>query len=550
MTRSDRPRSSPCLATAPGSALLVALVLASAGSALAQSAAESATVRSATAGATAKGASSAGRAVGRRVAAASAQAPASAPTEPTQEVVIDQGPVCVGGLPQPTQIRINAGKATLINLPEPIARRTLGDPQIADGRLVSPQVLYLVSGRIGTTNAILQGRSGQCIVLDIVVALDTDAVQAKLSELLPAEKNIRVTAAGDSLILVGTVADATVAERVAAIANAYVRTAYQQGIGASAGGGAGGRAQNATAGGAPLSARIINMLMVGSPQQVMLEVKVAEVSKTLLDKLGVRVAGTQTRGTWTYQLISDLLIGGTGATLGANRNIGNGVMLDADKRDGLVRILAEPTVMAISGQEGSFLAGGKIFIPVSQTSDQGVSRIALEEKEFGVGLKFTPTVLADGRINLRVAPEVSELSREGVGISASNIGGNAILPLINTRRAATTVQLLDGQSFAIGGLIRNTTSATINALPFLGEIPVLGALFRSTDYQEDRTELVFVVTPRLVKPLPPNYELPTDRVGPPTRQGLLIDGRLDNPVAAPAPSGTPTPSRSGGMELK
>jgi pilus assembly protein CpaC len=174
--------------------------------------------------------------------------------------------------------------------------------------------------------------------------------------------------------------------------------------------------------------------------------------------------------------------------------------------------------MAISGQEGSFLAGGKIFIPVAQDRD----KVTLEEKEFGVGLRFTPTVLAGGRINLRVAPEVSELSREGVGISASGFSGGAVLPLITTRRATTTVQLYDGQSFAIGGLIRNTQNTSVKGLPLLGELPVLGALFRSTDFQHDRSELLFVITAHLVKPLPPGQPLPTGSMAPPERGPLFL----------------------------
>jgi pilus assembly protein CpaC len=210
--------------------------------------------------------------------------------------------------------------------------------------------------------------------------------------------------------------------------------------------------------------------------------------------------------------------------------------------------------MAISGQEGTFLVGGKFYIPVAQDNN----RVTLEEKEFGVGLRFTPTVLGGGRINLRVAPEVSELSREGIGISATGFNGIAIMPVVTTRRATTTVQLYDGQSFAIGGLIKSNLVANLKGLPVLGELPVLGALFRSTDYQQDRTELVFVITAHLVKPLSGNgYELPTDKVGEPTRAGLMLGGRLDGPppqattatVSTPAPAAPPTQS-AGGFELK
>ena len=256
----------------------------------------------------------------------------------------------------------------------------------------------------------------------------------------------------------------------------------------------------------------------------MLEVKVAEVSKTLIDKLGVGVQGTPQSGAITTSILSNFLVGNLAGKLSVTRASGSGVYLDAEKKDSLVKVLAEPNVMAISGQEGSFLAGGKILIPVAQDA---LGRITLEEKEFGVGLRFTPTVLSGGRINLRVSPEVSELSREGVGIGNGTTQARAILPLITTRRASTTVQLSDGQSFAIGGLIKNNATANVKAFPILGELPILGALFRSTDFQKDKTELVFVVTPRLVKPLPAPAQLPTDGLREPTRKELFIDGKLE-----------------------
>lgn len=163
-------------------------------------------------------------------------------------------------------------------------------------------------------------------------------------------------------------------------------------------------------------------------------------------------------------------------------------------------------------------------------------------------MRFTPTVLPGGRINLKVAPEVSELSREGVGISAAGVNGTALLPLITTRRASTTVQLFDGQSYAIGGLIKNNQVANIKALPLLGELPVLGALFRSTDFQQDRTELLFVVTAHLVKPLPAGYALPTDQVSAPSRGELFLQGRIEGRPAVPAPGGGAAPAP--GFELK
>jgi pilus assembly protein CpaC len=173
-----------------------------------------------------------------------------------------------------------------------------------------------------------------------------------------------------------------------------------------------------------------------------------------------------------------------------------------------------------------------VFIPVAQNSAGGGASFTLEEREFGVGLRFLPTVLDGGRINIRVEPEVSELSREGVGISGGGGGGggggaSAVLPLFTTRRAATTVQLRDGQSLAIGGLIRNTVAQNMRALPVLGEVPVLGALFRSSDFQNDRSELVFIITPRLAQALPEEAPLPTDRSRPPSRREFFLEGRME-----------------------
>jgi pilus assembly protein CpaC len=213
-------------------------------------------------------------------------------------------------------------------------------------------------------------------------------------------------------------------------------------------------------------------------------------------------------------------------------------MLDAQKQDGLIKILAEPNIMAISGQKGSFLAGGKVFIPVARTNDvTGGTTITLEEREFGVGVTFTPTVLSGGRINLAVAPEVSELQQSGTPFATIN-GITSILPSFTVRRAETTVQLQDGQSFAIGGLIKNNVTETVKAFPVLGEIPVLGALFRSSEFQRDKTELLFVVTPRLVKPLPANYPLPTDSFVEPSRTDFFLGGKLEGRSPASKDAGS------------
>ena len=280
----------------------------------------------------------------------------------------------------------------------------------------------------------------------------------------------------------------------------------------------------------------------------MLAVQIAEVSKSLLERLEVGATLRFASGSWATTLLSNFLSGTANGLLDVRKSNGRQQLtIEAQKQDGLVRILAEPTVMAISGQEGSFLAGGKIFIPVGQDNN----KITLEEREYGVGLRFTPTVLSGGRINLKVAPEVSELSREGVGISAAGVSGRSILPVITTRRASTTVQLYDGQSYAIGGLIKNNQVSNITGVPWLSEVPILGALFRSTDFQHDRTELLFVITAHLVKPLPADAVLPTAQLAPPSRTDLMLGGKMEGTLAPPSvPPPVPPLRAANGFELK
>lgn len=466
-----------------------------------------------------------------------AAAQPAAPAQAAPRAAAAAQPRCSGAAARPAQLALNLGKSTMMRLPEPVLHRSVGNPDVVQAMLVAPDTLYIAGVDVGTTNMILQGKSGACSIVDVTVTMDPAPLRATLAAVLPDEKDIVVTAAADAIVLSGSVVDATAAARAGELAAAYVRRpvrALQAGKDDAA---------PAPAADASPGVRVVNMLGISAPQQVLLEVKIAEVSKTLLEKLEAGASFRLTTGSWATTLLANFLTGTAGAGIDSYRNSnGNRLTVDADKRDALVRMLAEPNVMAISGQEGSFLAGGKFYIPVAQENN----RVTLEEKEFGVGLRFTPTVLGGGRINLRVAPEVSELSREGVGVTAAGLTGAAILPVLTTRRASTTVQLYDGQSFAIGGLIKNNVVGNLKALPGLGELPVLGALFRSTDYQQDRTELVFVVTARLVKPLPPNYSLPTDALIAPTPAGVLLGGKLEG-----RPAATTAPVRSGaGFELK
>ncbi|HEY0628328.1 MAG TPA: type II and III secretion system protein family protein, partial [Sphingomicrobium sp.] len=217
--------------------------------------------------------------------------------------------------------------------------------------------------------------------------------------------------------------------------------------------------------------------------------------------------------------------------------------LNALERKGVVTTLAEPTLIALSGETASFLAGGEFPIPVAQSgSGGGDAAISVEFKQFGVGLAFTPTVLADGVINMEVAPEVS-----AIDVSAGVTINGIRVPGLQTRRAKTTVELRDGESFALAGLIRRDFSDTVRQFPILGSIPIIGTLFRSTSFQKDDTELVIIVTPRLVKPVrAAQMKVPTDRATPPDEVDLFLLGRTDgavgtNPLAPtqPSPVGRP-----------
>lgn len=440
------------------------------------------------------------------------------------------------------------GKSTLVRLPAPITRISVGNPLVADVVLINPREIYLLGKSIGSTNVILWTKSGQATIVDVTVAMDTAALQDRLNQLLPGEKNIKVSASADTVVLSGRISDAVKASQAVELADTYSRTLAGASTGAS-GPMNGGSAANKT----------VNLLQLNDPQQVMLEVKVAEISKTLLDKLGVKFSNGHVTGSgWTYTLLSDFLFGNLGGFAQYSKGL-NSLQLDAQRENGLVRLLAEPTIMAISGQKGSFLAGGKVFIPVARNNDvAGTTTITLEEKEFGVGLTFTPTVLDGGRINLNVVPEVSELNQTGSPFISAN-GITSILPSFSVRRAATTVQLNDGQSFAIAGLIKNNVSETVKAFPVLGEIPILGALFRSSEFQNDKTELLFIVTPRLVKPLPPDYKLPTDNFIEPTRAEFFLGGKMEGSpqepqpaakVAKPTDSAPPQQANPGGFEME
>ncbi|RKP43815.1 type II and III secretion system protein family protein [Trinickia fusca] len=456
-----------------------------------------------------------------------------------------RGPNCTGAISEESSVTLAVGKSTLVPLAEPVRNRTLGNPTIVQGTLVSPRTLYLVGMNVGTTNMIVQGQSGACQIIDVMVNVDAVGLQKTLAQLLPEEHGIRVSTAAGNLVLGGHVSSAPVAVQAMEIAKAYAGaqpTQQSQSASSSSGNGSTSMSQQTTS--SNKDPEVINMMNLDSPQQVMLEVKVAEVSKTLIDQLGSSLNLQGGFGSWQGALVSNLLTGASTLLSGSKANkLPLQMSIDAQKTDNLTKILAEPNLVAVSGQEASFLAGGKVFIPVPQSNSNGGTTIVLQEEEFGVGLKFTPTVLANGHINLRVAPEVSELSPTGVTVSALGTSSTAILPLITTRRASTTVQMNDGESFAIGGLIGNNITGALKALPGLGELPVIGALMRSTSFQQDRTELVFVITPHLVKPLTnPNYPLPTDSFTQPKDIDVYATGDMEGRNASHVKTAAPAVS--------
>lgn len=368
--------------------------------------------------------------------------------------------------------------------------------------LLGPTELFFVGRRAGSMNVVMQNTEGRCTVMDLMVTVDPAPLQSQLSLFMPEETSIKVKGVQNTLVLTGNISDAVKLDQAVSLANSYGDSKH-----------------------------VLNLLRVTAPQQVMLEVKIAEVSKTLIDQLGssVSLKRSGNNGDNVFSLMSDFLSKG-GGLVEALRLGKTSVSIDGQKNDGVVRVLAEPNIMAISGQSASFLSGGKIFIPTASSNDNGVPVITLTEKEFGISVQFRPTVLDGSRINLKLVSEVSDLSQSGSPFTTIN-GVVSVIPSLTVRRADTTVQLNDGQSFVIAGLIKNNSTEVINRYPGLGEVPILGALFRSSDFQKDQTELMFVITPRLVKPLQEIPTLSTENHVLPERIEVYANGALEGAAA-------------------
>ncbi|MSP60033.1 MAG: type II and III secretion system protein family protein [Myxococcales bacterium] len=394
------------------------------------------------------------------------------------------------GVSSSTRISLEVGQDRLLELSFPLRSMSIPNPDVADVKLLSSNLQVLLSAKgVGDTYITLFDKTQQPLVLSVHVTRNLEALRKQLKELFP-EEQVSISAAGDLVILSGDVSDLRVPQRMAEVAKLH-------------------------------SPKLANLLHVRGNQQVQLEVKFAEVSRAGLRQMGVnwfhdapgqRVAGVVSPGTPPGNFlinppqngIPDTSIPGVPAvhqpSFGSAFSLffaGLGqfpfsVMVSLLEQNQLAKTLAEPTLVAMTGQEASFLAGGEFPIPMAS----GLGQVSVLFKKFGIQLKFLPTVLADGVINLHLETEVSEID-QSLGVS---IGGYTV-PGLTQRQSATTVRMRDGQSFAIAGLLSDKVRSTIGKIPLLGEIPILGALFRSTSYRRDETELLVVITARLARPV-------------------------------------------------
>jgi pilus assembly protein CpaC len=439
-----------------------------------------------------------------------------------------------------TQVQLSLGEGQMVSLPRAVASVWTSNPEVADVFVNNPHQLNLFGKKEGEATIIATAADGSVVYgAQVRVSQNLPSINAVLKTAMP-DADIRVINVGQMAVLTGTVAspdDAAFAERIAT-------SELNPGL-------------DMSKAGAACKICVINRLKVATPLQVNLRVRIAEVDRSLMKQIGVnllansrgsfKIGAAQGQGIYLPPPTSSsdqvnsatpqILRNPIGTTLsGVGKLFGLDLMtaLDLAQTDGLVTTLAEPNLTALSGETASFLAGGEFPIPVST----GLGAVSVEYKQYGVSLAFTPIVLADGRISMRVRPEVSQLSDAG----SVTLNGFKV-PALTTRRAETTVELGSGQSFMLAGLLQNTNNNSIEKAPFLGDLPVLGNLFRSTKFQRDETELVIIVTPYLVKPSSDRLALPTDGYRAPTDAEQVLEGQTFKGVSGspPAPVG-PAPA--------
>lgn len=393
-------------------------------------------------------------------------------------------------------VKISRAKPKTVRTDASFSEIVVGDPEIATVSPLTDRSFYVVGTQTGTTGIALYNSDNKLVgVLDIEVGPNTNQINAALNAALPGS-NVKASSTNGRVVLKGNAKDSVAAAKAQAIAKKY-------------------------------DEELINAVEVEGSQQVKLEVRFLEAQRNSGKELGVSINSRDLSGqsTTVASTFGNLLSGAVPFGQFVTSFIENGTSVDltirALEERGLARRLAEPNLVALSGDTASFLAGGEFPIPVAQEDD----KVTIEFKEFGVGLKFTPTVLENGLINLKLAPEVSQVDFT----NAVNFGNNGQIPAIVTRRAETTLELRDGQSFVLGGLLQSNTNTSKRQLPWLADIPVLGALFRSSAYQRDETDLVIIVTPRLIKPLRPGEEpeTPLDNTAPANDVDLFVNGDLE-----------------------
>ena len=411
-------------------------------------------------------------------------------------------------------ILLEAGKGTLIRLPRAASTVFIANPDVADVQIKSPSLIYLNAKTTGET-VLYAVDADDHVLLNAPVRVEHDLSRLRDSfqYLIPGE-NITVESIDGSLVLKGNVSSAGRAERANALANAIA---------------------------SETKGKVVNQLSVATPNQVNLRVKIAEVSRSALKVLGFnwnKAAGNIQFATPTPNTLSGFTTeNAIQFALGAHstRILAT---IDALAQENLATDLAEPNLTATSGQPASFLVGGEIPIPISQPGTGGIATITIEYKAFGVRLDFTPTIIDAKHVSLHVKPEVSQLDFA----NAVTISGFSI-PALTVRRAETTVELGSGESFALAGLLQNTSTENISKIPGIGDIPVLGQLFRSQRFQKGETELVIIVTPYLVKPVETALATPTDGFVPPHDLQMIVNGatyRQTLPGPAKGPAG-PSP---------
>jgi len=391
------------------------------------------------------------------------------------------------------ELLVPLNKSQVIEVDRSFAEVSVGNPEIADVVALTRQSLYVFGKQLGTTSlTITDGAGGVIAVVDLVVSYDIEGLKAKIFELLQGE-TVEVRPASDGLILSGRLSNASSMQRALAVAERY----------------------------AP--GKITNLMQVTGNQQVMLAVRFAEVSREVIKQLGANTdflfAGGDVAIATDFgdpPSIDPLSFGSAAFALQTG-DIALNVVLDALEQRGVVTTLAEPNLIALSGDTASFLAGGEFPIPVEQ-DDNGIT---IEFKPFGVSLSFTPTVIGNDLVNLELFTEVSDIDP-----TTAVLVNQLSIPGLTTRRARTTVELRNGQGFAIAGLLRDDFEDTVRKYPILGDVPVLGQLFRSNGYQLDQSELVVIVTPYLVQPAAPTALLaPTDMFQAPSDAELFLQGR-------------------------